>query len=236
MAERVVTIVHTSDVHVDQPFGPPTLEGAADLAAVIATAKALGADVLLLCGDTFERHNLPMPLIEHATALLADAGRPVVILPGNHDPDIEAAVWRRCNMLAIPDLHILGANAGERVLFPALDLEVWGRPHRDYGDMVPFERVPPRRARWRVAMGHGHYDPAADRSQRPRASWLIDDDEIVAAEADYVALGHWNRAIEVGARARAHYSGSPDYAETVNVVRLSDLGVVVERAPLTRTG
>ena len=68
----------------------------------------------------------------------------------------------------------------------------------------------------------------------PRASWLIGDDEIASAAADYLALGHWNRAIRVGGEAvRAYYSGSPDYAKSVNVVRLRRGGdVAVDRHPL----
>ncbi|HEU4341124.1 MAG TPA: hypothetical protein VFU31_06090, partial [Candidatus Binatia bacterium] len=38
--------------------------------------------------------------------------------------------------------------------------------------------------------------------------------------ADYVALGHWNQAVQVGnGEIIAYYSGSPEYAGTVNVVR-----------------
>ena len=92
--------------------------------------------------------------------------------------------------------------------------------------MVPFEVVRPRRTRWQVAVAHGHYDPKADRSISPRASWLINDEELVATGADYVALGHWNRAARVGSVA-AYYSGSPEYAGTVNVVRLTAAGEVV---------
>ena len=100
--------------------------------------------------------------------------------------------------------------------------------------MIPFEIIRPRRTRWQIAVAHGHYEPAPDRSIRPRPSWLIGDDEIAATGADYVALGHWNRAVRVGNGAvPAYYSGSPEYAGTVNVVQRNRSGeVVVTRAPL----
>jgi DNA repair exonuclease SbcCD nuclease subunit len=65
-------------------------------------------------------------------------------------------------------------------------------------------------------------------------TWLINDDEITATGADYVALGHWNRAVRVGnGPVAAYYSGSPEYAGTVNVVRLTRAGqVLVERMEL----
>src|SRR6516225_10228446 len=84
----------------------------------------------------------------------------------------------------------------------------------------------------RIAVAHGHYVPVPDRTIRLRPSWLIGDDELRATGADYIALGHWNRASKVGAVA-AYYSGSPEYAGTVNVVRLTATGeVAVTRATL----
>jgi hypothetical protein len=74
--------------------------------------------------------------------------------------------------------------------------------------------------------------PVPDRTVRLRPSWLIGDDELEATGADYIALGHWNRAAKVGAVA-AYYSGSPEYAGTVNVVRLTAGGdITVTRAEL----
>ena len=79
-----------------------------------------------------------------------------------------------------------------------------------------------------IALAHGHYDPTIDRSIFPRPSWLIDDRELAATGADYVALGHWNRAVRVGVSSvAAYYSGSPEYAGTVNLVRLTRDGRVV---------
>ena len=100
--------------------------------------------------------------------------------------------------------------------------------------MIPFERPRPRSTRWQIAVAHGHYVPVPDRPIRLRPSWLIGDDELAATGADYVALGHWNRAVKVGnGGVAAYYSGSPEYAGTVNVVRLTtDGAVAVTRAEL----
>jgi len=120
----------------------------------------------------------------------------------------------------------------EAVLFADIGLEIWGRAHRDYGDMIPFEWLRPRSTRWQIAMAHGHYVPLPDRTSRLRPSWLIGDNELAATGADYIALGHWNRPAKVGTVA-AYYSGSPEYAGTVNVVQLcADGKVAVTRAPL----
>ena len=230
-----VVVVHSSDVHVDNDYTARAHagDGTAGLASVIATARRLAADLILLAGDTFECHVLPLPLLERTAELLRAAAMPVVILPGNHDPAIPEAVFYRGGIDTVENLHILGVTHDVAVHFPHLDLEIWGRPHRDYSDMEPLAEIRPRRTRWQIAMAHGHYDPAADRRVRPRASWLIDDAEIAATQADYLALGHWNQPLRVGTGAvPAYYSGSPEYAGTVNLVRLTEQGTVVTREPI----
>ena len=209
-------------------------DGTAGLGCVLDAARELSADVVLLAGDTFDSHRVPQNLIEQAAAVIGAAALPVVILPGNHDPAIATAIYRDGPLAAVKNLHVIGVTHDDAIAFPDLALEVWGRPHRDYDDMIPFETVRARQTRWLIAMAHGHYQPKPDRSIGPRPSWLIGDDEIAATGADYVALGHWNRAVRVGnGVVPAYYSGSPEYAGTINVVRLSEAdGVTVTRQPL----
>jgi DNA repair exonuclease SbcCD nuclease subunit len=233
---RDIVVVHSSDLHVDHDYTARLHggDGTAGLGCVLEAARDLSADVVLLAGDTFDSHRVPQSLIEQAAAVIDAAALPVVILPGNHDPAIASAIYRDGPLAAVKNLHVIGVTHDEAIAFPDLSLEVWGRAHRDYDDMIPFETVRARRSRWLIAMAHGHYQPKPDRSIGPRPSWLIGDDDIAATGADYVALGHWNRAVRVGnGVVPAYYSGSPEYAGTINVVRLSEAGgVTVTRAPL----
>ncbi len=233
---RDIVVVHSSDLHVDHDYTARLHggDGTAGLRCVLGAARDLSADVVLLAGDTFDSHRVPQSLIEQAAVVIGAAALPVVILPGNHDPAIASAIYRDGPLAAVKNLRVIGVTHDEAVAFPDLKLEVWGRPHRDYDDMIPFETVRARQTRWLIAMAHGHYQPNPDRGSGPRPSWLIGDDEIAATGADYVALGHWNRAVRVGnGVVPAYYSGSPEFAGTVNVVRLSDAGgVTVTRAPL----
>ena len=235
-ASRDIIIVHSSDIHVDHDYTARLHggDGTAGLACVLNAARDLAADAAILAGDTFDSHRVPQQLIEQAAAVIAAAALPVIILPGNHDPAISDAVYHHGALAAVRNLHVIGVTHDEAVLFPDISLEIWGRAHRDYDDMIPFEVVRPRRTRWQIAVAHGHYEPAPDRSIGPRPSWLIGDTEIDATGADYVALGHWNRAIRVGnGKVPAYYSGSPEYSGAINVVRLSEAaGVTVTRAPL----
>jgi DNA repair exonuclease SbcCD nuclease subunit len=227
---RDVVVAHSSDLHVDHDHTARLHggDGTAGLACVLRAARGVGADLAILAGDTFDSHRLPQDLLDRAADVIAAAQLPVVILPGNHDPAVPDAVYGRGRLAGLKNLHVLGVTHDEAVLFPALDLEIWGRPHRDYSDMIPFETPRPRSTHWQIAVGHGHYQPYPDRGTRLRPSWLIGDDEIAATGADYVALGHWNRAAKVGnGDSAAYYSGSPEYAGTINLVRLTGWDNVV---------
>ncbi|HZT87218.1 MAG TPA: metallophosphoesterase [Stellaceae bacterium] len=236
MAERPeIRLVHSSDLHVDdgriaaQHGG----DGTGGLRAVLAKARALEADVVLLAGDTFDNHMVDGATIERAGRLLADAGLPVVILPGNHDPATTDSVFVRGAFRDIANLAILGMTHERIVAFPQRGLEIWGNAHRSYHDMAPLADPPPRSLRWQIALGHGHYEPPETWATPLRPSWLISDAAIAATAADYVALGHWDRPSQVGdGTIPAFYSGSPDYAGTVNLIRLIGAGVTVTRETL----
>lgn len=224
-----VVLVHSSDIHVDDGR-----TGAAGLRAVLTTARASAADVVLLAGDTFETSDLGPATLDRARRLLAQAGLDIVILPGNHDPALPQSVYSRAGLGSVSRLAVLGVTDEEAVTFPALDLEIWGHAHRDYWDMAPLRGPRRRSTRWQVAVAHGHYEPPETRANPLRPSWVFGDEEIAATQADYLALGHWDRPARVGNGAvPAYYSGSPELARTVNLVRLAASGeVFVSREPI----
>ena len=224
-----VTLVHSSDIHVDdgriaaQHGG----DGTGGLAAVLAYARDIAADAVILAGDTFDNHMVNAATIERAGRLLSEAALPVVILPGNHDPVTADSVWSRGGYNQIPGIAILGMTDDGAIRLADGALEIWGNAHRDYLDMVPLRDPRPRTTRWQVCVGHGHYEPPETWHNPLRPSWLISDEAIAATGADYVALGHWDRPAQVGnGVVPAYYSGSPDWAKTVNRVILTGSGEV----------
>jgi len=224
-----IVLVHSSDLHVDEDRAIGARgDGTASLRAVLTTARALRADIVLLAGDTFENNQLRPAILDHARRLLAEADMPVVILPGNHDPALADSVFVRGRFDDLSNVSVLGITHEEAVPFAAFDLEIWGHAHRDYFSMAPLRGPRRRSTRWQVAIAHGHYEPPATRANPLRPSWVFSDDEIAATGADYLALGHWDRAVRVGnGIVPAYYSGSPDLARTVNLVRLTGAGDVV---------
>lgn len=233
-AHPEVTIVHSSDLHLGTDDSFSDKDRLAVLPKVLSAAAGLNADIVLLAGDCFDNHRQPTELLERAARMLRDYPKTVVILPGNHDPLTADSVYRRAGLGLLPNVHILGLNVEQAVLFSDFELEIWGRAHLDYTDMSPLAEPRPRTTRWQVAAAHGHYVDQERDPNRLIGSWLIHPEELAATGADYVALGHWNQATRVGnGKIEAYYSGSPEYTATVNVVRLRKNGTVeVGKAPL----
>ena len=229
MRRRKVTLVYSSDLHVDEDRAAAARgDGTARLHSVLATARALRAHLVLLAGDTFESNQLSASVLERALRLFVAAELPVVILPGNHDPALPGSVFVRSGLARLANVSVLGVTHDEAVLFPEHDLEVWGHAHCDYFDMAPLRGPRTRSTRWQVALAHGHYEPPETRANPLRPSWVFSDDDIAATAADYLALGHWDRPTSVGnCGVPAYYSGSPALAGTVNLVRLTPSGEVV---------
>ena len=226
-AHPQVTIVHSSDLHLGTDDSFIDKDRLAVLPKVLTAASEVNADVVVLAGDSFDNHRQPLELLERAADLLRDYRKPVVILPGNHDPLTPDSVYRRADLGLIANVRILGLNVDQAVMFEEFELEIWGHAHFDYTDMSPLANPRPRSSRWQLAAAHGHYVDEIRDPNRLIGSWLIHREELAATSADYVALGHWNQATPVGdGKITAHYSGSPEYTGTVNVVRLKSDGSV----------
>lgn len=233
-SERAIVLVHSSDLHIDDGFRPGEYHGLEGLRFVLEAAQKTRADVVLLAGDTFDNGRVSAEIARRAGALLAEVRMPVVLLPGNHDPAMDGGVFPRSGILELPHTYVFGHAPADSVLFEGLDLEVIGRAHMNYNDMPPMPAMRARKTRWQVAMAHGHYVPIEEWDEQAHRSWRYGDADIDGVEADYIALGHWDRNEAVGVgRRRAHYSGAPDLARTVNLIRLDPReGVTVDRHPL----
>ncbi len=217
-----LTVAHSSDLHIGSDRGDHGIGG---LRAVVASAAEARVQVLLLAGDVFDHSRVGGGLLDTFAGVLGSAPFRTVILPGNHDPLIEESPYRR--LPAITTLDVLGLDAAS-VEFAEFGLTVRGKAHPTYDDMHPLpapngvhaDDAPGRRraAQRSIVVAHGHYVSGPSDLHR---AWLIRDDDIAALGADYVALGHWDRRERVGrAPDYAYYSGSPDLAKSINIVRM----------------
>jgi DNA repair exonuclease SbcCD nuclease subunit len=221
-------LLHVSDLHLEEP------QDAAHLRALAPLAAARRADVLLIVGDFFDHARVSAATLQAAADALGQVPARVVILPGNHDPLVPRSPYARADLGA--HVHVLTAPGGETYEIPELDLAIWGRPHCDWDDFRPLERVPPRGpATWQVALAHGHLNRGpADRGR----AYPIAREEIAASDRDYVALGHWDVPFDASSGGvTAAYSGSPSRLGTCALVTLRlhpGLGrqVTVEQVPV----
>jgi len=233
-----VTLCHSSDLHIGADSG--SAGSPADvlsvLRTVLRTAQADRAQLLILAGDTFDNNRQASQLIELAACTMSGFDRPIVILPGNHDPLTPDSVYRRPEFVIAPNVCVLGLTVEDTVFFPELGLEIWGRAHLDYGDMEPLREPPPRSTSRQIVVAHGHYVRTLhDKERRRSGSWLISREDLAATAANYVALGHWPEAECIGGpEISACYSGAPDVAGSVNIIEFrGEGGVKVRRAPLS---
>ncbi len=235
---KKVRLIHTSDVHLGDQMGHPTAEEA--LRRVVDAVPRLHGDMLLLVGDIFDNGRVSDAVLQSFLLQVARLDAPTVLLPGNHDLYDEDSVYRRKAFDAKPpNLHIISETEGQAISFPELTLDVWGRAMQGHTpDFRPLEGMPRRRnGHWLVALAHGHFHFADDRDLR---SSPIYPEEVAAAPCDYLALGHWDRHVDVSqGRVTAVYSGTtrgPSTKDPVAEVTVVDLdpegGVKYRQTPL----
>jgi DNA repair exonuclease SbcCD nuclease subunit len=234
--------MHTSDVHLGCTYSGPMARQA--LAAVVDAALEERADALLLAGDIFDYNRVRDDEVRFFLGQLGRFPQPSIILPGNHDCYIDGSVYRRPLFADAPaQVHVLDDQSDTLCLFPDLDLEVWGRATVDHHrGFRPLTEEPPREGnRWRVGLGHGHFEEEV--GSEARSSPIFPED-IAALACDYVALGHWDRFADVSqGEVRACYSGAPHWdgrkrgLASALLIRLDpEEGVQVTRRPLGAVG
>lgn len=214
---------------------PEAVLGAFD--GVLSLARDISADAILVAGDLFDASGVPATTIEYVFDAFERAGRPIVIVPGNHDtlltrPD------SNLHGLATRNVRVLQGDSGETFTLDSIGLTLWGRPvYNHVPEFHPLEGLPPRPDEgWYVAMGHGIVTDG--KLFRHRASPIFEH-ELAAADCDYIALGHVHKFRDVTQGiAVACYSGAPvnGNASTAAIVRLDPAaGVTVESVPVPHT-
>lgn len=212
-APFTVRILHTSDVHIGDSFGHTDAVG-----TLVDLALAHEVDAMLIVGDFFDNNRVETELGQAMVDELRRLPKPVVVLPGNHDPLLVGTIYER---IVMPDhVRVLTAPEGETVAFTELDLEIWGKPHMSYDDNRPLHGLPPRgSSTWQLALAHGQLVQSSDDLRR---AYLITSEEIAASGRDYVALGHWDVPRDVSAGpVAAWYSGSPSRKAVCALVTLT---------------
>jgi DNA repair exonuclease SbcCD nuclease subunit len=212
-----VRLLHVADVHLDAAYAAFGALADARRSAVIEAFRGLPAlaarhavDAVLVAGDLFDR---PTPRVvaraaaAEAFAALVRDGRPVFVVPGNHDSNhFQPHPYR--DELGGAELLLEPAFGPPRSAATAAGpLHVYGLSHDPGlpGDPLQgFRRSPA--AGVHVVLLHGPVHGAPQWGASPNALRLLPE-ELARFDVDYVALGDFHRPRRLDP-APAWYPGS----------------------------
>jgi exonuclease SbcD len=190
-AMRSAKILHTADTHLGVTgHGDGTALEERAFARAIDLAIAQDVDAVLVAGDLFDSARMPESLLAWTARQLDRAGRPVVLLAGNHDVLDEHSVYYRFDVgQRCAQTTLLDQPDGSIAEVPGTDIVVWGRAMPEHAPWFrPLAGVPPKPSdRWSIVAGHGLV--LADDRNGHHGSPITPAD-IAAVDWDYVALGH----------------------------------------------
>ena len=231
---HAVRIIHTSDVHVGTGYSVDEdgrEEALHFLETIMGASHDLDADLILIAGDFFDNNRVKEPLVEATGAIISNTAKPVVILPGNHDPFMDGSMYRNFPHHFDDNVHIFDSADGRLLILDDLGVQIWGQAHTSYDDFSPAEACPlwdrsidpPL---WRIAMAHGS---AVGFDGRLSFGYKIEEEHLADLEAHYVALGHLDRHGQTGPPVtNAYYSGAPGLLKGFTRVDLRPDGIHVQ--------
>ena len=212
----MLRLLHTADWHLGRrypAFGPAAARSLTRarfdaVERLLALAERLAVDAVLCAGDLFDDPAPDASTTEALAELLAGQRRPIILLPGNHDPLGGAqSPWDQKHPFrrALPaSVHVVDTDPFE------LELEggviVASPCTSTAGAASVAERLPPRPEgdeRVRVGLAHGSTFGAD-------VPFPVDVAAVDALGLDYLALGdHHGLEVRSGATTIA-YPGTPE--------------------------
>lgn len=214
-------LLHVADTHVGfANYGRLTPEGLNQreqdffdaFQRAIDVALERRVDAVLHSGDVFDSVRPTNRAIHHVLAQcrrLAEARIPLVIISGNHEAPRLRETGAVLKLLEfMPGVHSVYKGTYEKVRVG--DLAVHAVPHASDNEALRAElaRVEPdASARYNVAMLHAGVVGVGDFRTGEFHEQSVAQNEL-PQRMDYVALGHYHRAIEVA--PKAWYAGSTE--------------------------
>ena len=216
---QCLKVLHTADVHLDLDgyIADPHTRRYRDIihqafSTVIDLAIGENVDLLLIAGDLFDSNRPSADVVEFAIQELRRVGRPIVMIPGNHDCINTQSIYRQVNLPgACPDLLLISHLDGERHQLSSHNLVLWGRGMVEHEPAYrPLGGIPRLQGdAWHIALGHGFF--MADDVPSYRSSPIYAG-EIRDSGWDYLALGHCHAFSNVSQGAvTAYYAGAPGF-------------------------
>ncbi|HJL01009.1 MAG TPA: DNA repair exonuclease [Polyangiaceae bacterium LLY-WYZ-15_(1-7)] len=222
--EVALTVLHTADWHLGRRFPAFDEDDARTLSRarlevverIFGVADRRRVDAVLCAGDLFDEPSPDAQFWEGLLAILERAARPerpIVLLPGNHDPLIAGSVWHPTHPLRqrLPEgVHVVDRDDFELALGEGAVLHA--RPCRSKAGQKDNALALPAReegdARIRIGMVHGQtFDVPGCQQNFP-----IAEDAAVRRGFDYLAIGdtHAYRKVPPDAEVPTVYPSAPE--------------------------
>jgi len=225
-----VKIIHTGDLHLGMTFkslGEKSKLHRRDCQDVFSNIIDLTikekANALLIAGDLFDEPNPSKSIVTFVIEelkRLKDKKIPVFIITGNHDPYKKDSLWFNytfpSNVVIFDNNNLEPKSIG--------NLEVYGLAYTN-NTKEPLKGFKAEKSdKFKVGLIHGSTtnikeDDDPEYSYRPITKTQIDSSRL-----DYIALGHFHDLLEVKAKVKCFYCGSP---EGLSFKNKSDSGVLI---------
>ena len=222
---------YTSQPWKTEPDGSESLEPALKaFQHVLELGVEAEVDVVAIAGDFFDHVRVKQPYVEATGELMEAVGRPVVVLPGNHDPHMPEGIYQKFADAFPANVHINRLSRGRADPARRTRRPVLGPGPRELQRLLPRLRLAGLGQRLRPLHLASRHGPRLLRRHR-RVALLLPDftsSEIAALSADYVALGHIDVHEGVGdGTIPAYYPGAPRHSGGATIVDFSAEGVTV---------
>lgn len=190
---------------------------AARLDAIRALGRVAAAhdcEFVVVAGDVFESNLVGSRTIRRALEAMAAIGRPVYLLPGNHDPHDAASVYRGpvFTEACPPNVVVLGAPGPVRVA-AGVEIVAAPWPSRPVLDDLAARALDGLAADGtvRILLAHGALDVLDPQGGDVAAISLARlESALRAGVIQHVALGDRHSRLAVGGTGRVHYAGTPE--------------------------
>jgi DNA repair protein SbcD/Mre11 len=205
------TILHCADLHLDRAFVERDLvrssgarRAALRDAFVRIVERARSCDALVVAGDLYEHEHVTGDTANMLAHVLGELERPVLLLPGNHDPYLPGSVYERTRWPA--NVHVFERSEPESFEL-APGIVAWGIAYtgRELDPGVVRRFRAPADGRRHLLVLHASLTPVFAGDDVGHCP--VTPEELAATGADAVLLGHFHCG---GRHGIACYPGSPE--------------------------
>ncbi len=187
----MVKMIHSADMHLDAPMSSSKRQKSQlmrDFKSLIDLANEKNADLLLISGDLFDSPFPEDSCVREAIDILGSCRSEVFISPGNHDPYFDGSVYHK---YSFPDNVHIFTDYDTKYISAKCGADVYGYAFTSFSEKKhPLREV---QSRDRINIYSIHADLGVqDSNYAP-----VFAHDIESTGADYVALGHIHKRMEI---------------------------------------